>query len=95
MGNGWQRGRNKNAAWRIFLLTGVSEKRIKAVLTAIKPKQNGDKKMSMQSRMDARRIQMMRELQSDLADLVESGDITPAQANEWANDKAEQWAREF
>jgi|14BtaG_2_1085337.scaffolds.fasta_scaffold21324_2 polyhydroxyalkanoate synthesis regulator phasin len=35
---------------------------------------------------------MMRELQSDLADLVESGDLTAEQANEWANDKADQWS---
>lgn len=34
---------------------------------------------------------MMRELQSDLADLVESGDMTAEEANEWANAKAEQW----
>jgi hypothetical protein len=37
---------------------------------------------------------MMRELQSNLADLVASGDMTAEQANEWANDKAEQWAAE-
>lgn len=34
---------------------------------------------------------LMRELQSDLAALVESGDLTPEEANEWANAKAEQW----
>jgi len=43
---------------------------------------------------DARTARMMRELQSDLADLVRSGDITEQQANEWANDKADQWAAE-
>lgn len=37
--------------------------------------------------------QMMRELQSDLAALVESGDLTAEQANEWANHKADQWAQ--
>ena len=36
---------------------------------------------------------MMRELQADLADLVRSGDLTDAEANEWANHKADQWAR--
>jgi len=41
---------------------------------------------------DATTARMMRELQSDLADLVESGDLTAEQANEWANDKADQWA---
>ena len=34
---------------------------------------------------------LMRELQSHLADLVEAGQITEQQANEWANHKAEQW----
>jgi len=41
---------------------------------------------------DATLARMMRELQSDLADLVESGDLTPEQANDWANCKADQWA---
>ena len=35
---------------------------------------------------------MMKELQSDLADQVRAGDITPEFANEWANMKADQWA---
>lgn len=39
----------------------------------------------------ARTARMMRELQSSLADLVEAGDITADEANQWANDKAEQW----
>jgi hypothetical protein len=34
---------------------------------------------------------MYRELQSDLAAMVEAGDLTAGQANEWANDKADQW----
>tara|TARA_R110000751_G_scaffold28003_3_gene73475 strand:- start:8988 stop:9155 length:168 start_codon:yes stop_codon:yes gene_type:complete len=42
---------------------------------------------------DARAVRMMRELQSDLADLVRSGDITAEQANEWANSKADQWSK--
>jgi len=36
---------------------------------------------------------MLKELQSNMADLVESGDLTPEQANEWVNAKADQWAR--
>ncbi len=36
---------------------------------------------------------MLRELQSDMADLVASGDLTAEQANEWVNAKADQWAR--
>lgn len=36
---------------------------------------------------------MMKELQSDLSDLVASGDLTENEANEWANMKADQWAR--
>lgn len=42
-------------------------------------------------RFDARREQMLRELASDLADLVASGDMTSEQANQWYNDKADQW----
>lgn len=45
-------------------------------------------------RVDARREQMLRELASDLADLVRSGDLTEAQANEWHACKADQWAGE-
>jgi len=41
---------------------------------------------------DIRTARMMRELQSHLADLVASGDLTEEQANEWANHKADQWA---
>lgn len=48
----------------------------------------------MTNRFDARREQMLRELSSDLADLVESGDLTDLQANGWYNDKADQWAKE-
>lgn len=36
---------------------------------------------------------MMKELQSDLADMVERGELTEEQANEWANMKADQWAQ--
>jgi hypothetical protein len=35
---------------------------------------------------------MMKELQSDMADLVEAGEMTELEANEWANRKADQWA---
>lgn len=34
---------------------------------------------------------MMRELQSSLAELVEAGEMTAEEANEWATHKAEQW----
>jgi len=50
--------------------------------------------LTMQTRMDARREQMLRELASDLCDLVRSGDITAEQANEWLAAKADQWAGE-
>ena len=36
---------------------------------------------------------MLRELQSNLADAVESGDMTDMEANEWFNMKADQWAQ--
>jgi hypothetical protein len=45
--------------------------------------------------LDARRERMIRELQSDMADLVRSGDLTAAEANEWVNHKADQWAQEL
>jgi hypothetical protein len=35
---------------------------------------------------------MLRELASNLADAVEAGDMTDAEANEWFNMKADQWA---
>jgi hypothetical protein len=38
-----------------------------------------------------RRERMLRELASDLANLVESGDMTDMEANEWYNNKADQW----
>lgn len=43
------------------------------------------------TRFEARREQMLRELASDLADLVATGDMTSEQANEWYNAKADQW----
>ena len=50
--------------------------------------------MTYTARFDARREQMLRELASDLADLVETGDLTADQANEWHAAKADQWAME-
>lgn len=47
----------------------------------------------MESRWEARREQMLRELMSDLCDLVRTGDMTDEQANEWYNAKADQWAQ--
>lgn len=41
---------------------------------------------------DAKVARMIRELQSDMADLVASGDLTAEQANEWVNSKADQWS---
>lgn len=43
------------------------------------------------AQFDARREQMLRELASDMADLVASGDLTDEQANQWLSDKADQW----
>lgn len=47
--------------------------------------------LTMTERQDARREQMLRELSSNLADLVEAGELTDAEANDWYNHKAEQW----
>jgi len=41
---------------------------------------------------DATIARMIRELQSDLADLVEAGEMTAEEANEWVNHKADQWS---
>lgn len=40
---------------------------------------------------EATRERMLRELMSDLANLVESGDMTDMEANEWYSMKADQW----
>jgi hypothetical protein len=37
------------------------------------------------------RERMLRELMSELAIMLENGDITEEQANEWYNMKADQW----
>lgn len=42
---------------------------------------------------DATIARLLRELQSDMADLVEAGELTQEEANEWVNHKADQWAR--
>lgn len=42
---------------------------------------------------EQRIARMTRELQSDLADMVEAGEMTAAEANEWVNYKTEQWAK--
>lgn len=46
----------------------------------------------MQRFEDATRERMLRELASDLADMVESGDMPDEEANAWYNMKADQWA---
>lgn len=42
---------------------------------------------------EQRIARMIRELQSHLADMVEAGEMTAAEANEWVNYKTEQWAK--
>jgi hypothetical protein len=42
---------------------------------------------------DQKREAMLKELSSNLADMVEAGDMTDMQANEWYNMKADQWAQ--
>jgi len=46
----------------------------------------------MSNIFNARREQMLRELASNLADLVEAGELTDTQANEWLASKADQWS---
>lgn len=52
---------------------------------------NGVPNMTQQDRNIARKEQMIRELASDLADLVATGDLTDKQANEWLIAKQDQW----
>ena len=42
---------------------------------------------------EQRIARMVRELQSNLADLVEAGEMTAIEANEWVIYKTEQWAK--
>ena len=44
---------------------------------------------------NSRREQMLKELASDLADLVASGDMTETEANEWLSAKADQWSGDW
>ena len=48
----------------------------------------GDKAMNQ---IDTRE-RMLRELMSELTNMVEAGELTDIQANEWYNMKADQWA---
>jgi hypothetical protein len=47
--------------------------------------------IDFQKMNDERVARMIRELQSDMADLVASGDMKADEANEWVNHKADQW----
>jgi hypothetical protein len=57
------------------------------------PRENARRTIERQRIEEETIASMMRELQSDLARQVEAGDMTDEQANEWANMKADQWAR--
>lgn len=47
--------------------------------------------MTMTARNNARTEQLLRELASDLARMVEAGDLTETAANEWMAAKQDQW----
>jgi len=49
---------------------------------------------TMVERLSARYAQMLRELQSEMCDLVAAGEITDIEANEWVNRAADRWAQE-
>ena len=51
--------------------------------------------MTTATQFDARREQMLRELASDLASMVEAGDMTDMEANEWLASKADQWSSQW
>ena len=61
---------------------------------AIKQQPGWNRQMTMMNRLDARRQQMLIDLQREMADLVESGDMTANEANEWVNRAADRWAGE-
>lgn len=48
--------------------------------------------MLTNEQFDACRERMLRELASDMADLVASGDMTQDEANVWVSHKADQWS---
>lgn len=50
--------------------------------------------ISWRGRQDARREQMLRELASDLADRVEAGEMTDADANAHLAAVADRWMRD-
>lgn len=50
--------------------------------------------ISWQARNDARTEQRLRELASDLADQVERGELTAAEANAWYARVADRWTHE-
>jgi hypothetical protein len=54
----------------------------------------GETKMGSQEQRaeEATIARMLRELASDMADLVAAGEMTDEEANEWVNRKADQWA---
>jgi len=54
---------------------------------------NGATKMNTSKNEDANRERMLNELRMELAHMVEAGDLTDMQANEWYSDKADQWAQ--
>lgn len=47
--------------------------------------------MKMYANQAEARERMLRELMSELARMVESGDMTDEEANAWYNMKADQW----
>jgi hypothetical protein len=51
----------------------------------------GRERRTVEKIEDARRERMLRELASDLADLVEAGEMTETAANEWHARKADEW----
>lgn len=45
----------------------------------------------MEKANEQRKQRMLRELASNLADMVEAGDLTETEANMWLNNKQDQW----
>jgi hypothetical protein len=62
-----------------------------AILPSVERNINPEQRNETMSQIETRE-RMLRELMSDLANMVEAGEITDMEANEWYNMKADQWA---
>ena len=72
--------------------SGLPIRSIQSILLSVEDTNAKTNEGEMKMNSIETRERMLRELMSDLMNLVESGDITDMEANEWYNMKADQWA---